>query len=213
MDASFVDLPWDILEQFTSLKCRLVCKKWNEIYIICNKLRINNTINNDEFLMIYEPHIAKVNLQKNAYIYYIPYKIEVLCVDRYSNITNKYLQQLTLLKELYLNNNTSITNNGIKDLISLTCLECNTNINNTGISNLENLKYLSLRYNDSTITNRGLMQLSALTQLDLSNNTSITNNALYSLPCLKSITVNNITSLTSTGVKYLLGQNVNIYNS
>jgi len=97
-----------------------------------------------------------------------PYEISTLSSEQTYNMINDEIKKYTQLRSLYLQYNSSITDEGI--------------------SGLRNLEQLDLSYS-STITINGLKSLPNLTYLNLKSNReeSFTIEALNSLPSLKHV--------------------------
>lgn len=91
------------------------------------------------------------------------------------------LRNLSRFTHLNLNNNSTITDEGIKNLPHLTELTLGfANITDTGLANLPQLTHLDLSY-DQRITDKGLHNLPNLQVLTVRPNNTITNNCITQL--------------------------------
>ncbi len=115
-------------------------------------------------------------------------------------VTSSQVRQLTNLKSLYLDFNTSVSNYGIYDLTNLTKLHLShqSTITNWGIANLTNLAKLELAYNRSITC---IAHLTKLKCLDLRGNVLLDDDDICSIQ-LENLDLSANTQITDFGISH-----------
>jgi hypothetical protein len=140
--------------------------------------------------------------QKDSIIRYMPNLISLNLAHNHKQVSTVYETPTYLCT----------TDNGIKELSNLTCLNLdgNTIITDNGIKNLTSLTSLDLSYNEN-ITDEGIRKLKNLTNLNLWCNEKITDDGLKHLVNLKILNLCNNKKITNDGLKYLVDlTNINV---
>lgn len=129
-----------------------------------------------------------------------------LILSQNNNFTNTSLFWTSNIVQINLGQNRKITNKGLeyvaKTLEVLFLWNNNTIITNEGLKKLVNLKILVLQ-NNNTITDEGLINLTKLEYLLINENTIITDKGLSHLPQLKKLNIDSFSQITDDGLSYL----------
>lgn len=183
----YIPLPKEILSYITSFQTMddgAFCIYYPETYIREYYAKKEDT---DEYMYIFK-NLKKLFLTNNKYItndgLKHMYHLEELTCGVNNNLTDIILIHLkNTLKILRVANNTSFTDNGIRDssLIELHC-GINMHFSDNGIKNLK-LKRLSCGFN-SSFTNDGI-RYSNLEYLSCGFNENFTNDVIHLLPLKK----------------------------
>ncbi len=156
---------------------------------------------------------TKINLKKVNRELYSIVRIIKIPDDLMYKLTDDILQNLPYLQELNLENNESITDDGIEHLSNLQSLCLNDNITDNSIKKLLNLKALSLG-NNNEITTDSIKHLSKLEEFNLCCNKSIVDNDIKDLFNLKILNLGINYNITDDGIKNLLNlQKMDIYDN
>ena len=133
--------------------------------------------------------------------YVIP-KITILNTKNY-HISDKFLQKCMSLWKLYVSNNETITSAGLASLpIRELILDNNYYVTNEGLKCLPFLRSLGLVRNE-VIDDEGIKNLPILVQLNIAHNPLITDNGLEELICLEELNLNGNNMITDNGISHL----------
>jgi hypothetical protein len=141
--------------------------------------------------------------------------MQITDINLYNNssVTDDDIKHIVTIKNLNLNFNKNITDNGIKYMINMQKLGLshNKNITNSSVKNMINIEKLDLTSNKN-ITNSSVKNMINMKNLNLDSNDNITNDGIKHMANIEELDLTNNKNITNDRIKDMINMKKLVLN-